>query len=808
MDNRTIEVIIGLVLVFALTSLVVTTVHEAFASKSKARGKNLLLGLCSFLGDNGLKKGGMFKGNQAVPSAFTEKLLSHPLLLSQAVGQKADVRRPSYLDSEVVISALLAQLSQMYCKDQRPDTPQQWVNAVTAGIKAAEADKNDLRPTNDLRDGLTALLHGAETDWRAYEQRLCAWYDSVMDRAVGWYTRQTHKRLFFMGFAVAALLNVNPLVIVPRLWADPALRAEMTSAAIETSKVYSAALAASNPEAVTMAASAATTAMNKTSAPAKTTSASARPLSAEALQLDRRLSELKGRFFNAAKAFKEHPLDDRSRQVRRALDSTMALSERLVQWRASLELDDYPITSFSLAGEVEMALQGLQQSVALAAGPEHTALERDVTDLYSAFYRERAAALPREATQAVRNGRVICPEIDDPKAQRMCAYSKSLQTQPEAALPVGWGWPNWPACDLSCQVRHAPKPLDEVLQYSGKRAYAEAVVATARTPSDTLRAKFEEERAALLGAAQTQHSQNSFSPWKLLEDGDLWLGLLLALPGWLITALATMLGAPFWFDLLAKFIKLRGAPSSSSDKTASGAAPGGTPGGAGPRTTLTPASPTPTPRDAPAPPPPAPVPVPPRVAPLAPSQLGRTPRRTDGSINVLTELEVRDAFGDIQTLPDAHTHGFVTITSKGAPGKVQHALVPFAHPALAGKPGGSGLMVHALALPHFSAVFDEIATTNAADGTPLADKILSCGGSFVARHIGSKPDRPLSRHTWGIAIDLNAAQNGLGQEPAALNDPGSLLELLPIFEKVGFAWGGHFTTGKDGMHFELALRKP
>ena len=805
MDNRTIEVIIGLVLVFALTSLVVTTVHEAFASKSKARGKNLLLGLCSFLGDNGLKKGGMFKGSQAVPSAFTEKLLSHPLLLSQAVGQKTDVRRPSYLDSEVVISTLLAQLSQMYCNDQRPDTPQQWVNAVTAGIKAAEADKNELRPTNDLRDGLIALLHGAETDWHAYEQRLCAWYDSVMDRAVGWYTRQTHKRLFFMGFVVAALLNVNPLVIVPRLWADPALRAAMTSAAIETSKVYSAALAASSPEAATMAASAATTAMNKTSAPAKTTSPSTRPLSAEALQLDRRLSELKERFSNAAKAFKEHPLDDRSRQVRRALDSTVALSERLVQWRASLELDDYPITSFSLAGEVEMALQGLQQSVALAAGPEHAALERDVADLYRAFYRERAAALPREATQSVRNGRVICPEIDDPKAQRMCAYSKSLQTQPEAALPVGWGWPNWPACDLSCQVRHAPKPLEEVLQYSGKGAYAKAVVASAKTPSDALRAKFEEERAALLGAAQAQRSQSPLS-WRVLEDRDLWLGLLLAVAGWLITALATMLGAPFWFDLLAKFIKLRGAPSSSNDKTASGAAPDGTPGGAGPRTTLTPASPAPTPPDGPSPPPPPPAS--PRVAPLAPSQLGRTPRRTDGSINVLTELEVRDAFGDIQTQPDASAKGKVTITSKGAPGKAQHALVPFVHSALTGKPGGDSLMVHALALPHFNAVFGKIATSKADDGTPLADKILSCGGTFVARHIGSKPDRPLSRHTWGIAIDLNAAQNGLGHEPAAPNDPGSLLELLPYFEKVGFAWGGHFTTGKDGMHFELALRKP
>jgi hypothetical protein len=34
---------------------------------------------------------------------------------------------------------------------------------------------------------------------------------------------------------------------------------------------------------------------------------------------------------------------------------------------------------------------------------------------------------------------------------------------------------------------------------------------------------------------------------------------LLALPGWLITALAVSLGAPFWFDTLKTLINIRGA---------------------------------------------------------------------------------------------------------------------------------------------------------------------------------------------------------------------------------------------------------
>ncbi|MEM8960058.1 MAG: hypothetical protein AAGD38_01145 [Acidobacteriota bacterium] len=39
-----------------------------------------------------------------------------------------------------------------------------------------------------------------------------------------------------------------------------------------------------------------------------------------------------------------------------------------------------------------------------------------------------------------------------------------------------------------------------------------------------------------------------------------WIGvILLAIPGWLISTLAISLGAPFWFDLLNKFIVVRGA---------------------------------------------------------------------------------------------------------------------------------------------------------------------------------------------------------------------------------------------------------
>lgn len=75
-------------------------------------------------------------------------------------------------------------------------------------------------------------------------------------------------------------------------------------------------------------------------------------------------------------------------------------------------------------------------------------------------------------------------------------------------------------------------------------------------------------------------------------------------------------------------------------------------------------------------------------------------------------------------------------------------------------------------------------------------------GAFYPRYVrGSRTT--LSNHSFGSAFDINYKWNGLGKVPAYVGEEGSVRELVPIANKFGFYWGGHFSR-KDGMHMEIA----
>lgn len=76
----------------------------------------------------------------------------------------------------------------------------------------------------------------------------------------------------------------------------------------------------------------------------------------------------------------------------------------------------------------------------------------------------------------------------------------------------------------------------------------------------------------------------------------------------------------------------------------------------------------------------------------------------------------------------------------------------------------------------------------------LVQEVQYFGGCLNVRQKRTSPK--LSSHSWGIAIDLNPETNALGTRGKMNGD------VVAIFERLNFKWGGSFTGKKDPMHFQ------
>ena len=122
--------------------------------------------------------------------------------------------------------------------------------------------------------------------------------------------------------------------------------------------------------------------------------------------------------------------------------------------------------------------------------------------------------------------------------------------------------------------------------------------------------------------------------------------------------------------------------------------------------------------------------------------------------------------------------------------------VPF-RMTYAGKPM-RGLMFHRAAAPHFARFFDLLLAEAKGRQETLDHWGVSInGGSFNYRLMRGL--NTLSMHSYGCALDLDPARNGLGDAtPRFAEFP----EVVRAFRASGLEWGGDWKRRKDGMHLQ------
>jgi hypothetical protein len=92
-------------------------------------------------------------------------------------------------------------------------------------------------------------------------------------------------------------------------------------------------------------------------------------------------------------------------------------------------------------------------------------------------------------------------------------------------------------------------------------------------PADASQAQLVKSVQIVIESGRSQMVAAGLPVGRKAEEG-MWSVSVRQVTGWLITALAAMLGAPFWFDLLGKFMNVRSALKPATDAAAASAVSG------------------------------------------------------------------------------------------------------------------------------------------------------------------------------------------------------------------------------------------
>ena len=85
----------------------------------------------------------------------------------------------------------------------------------------------------------------------------------------------------------------------------------------------------------------------------------------------------------------------------------------------------------------------------------------------------------------------------------------------------------------------------------------------------------------------------------------------------------------------------------------------------------------------------------------------------------------------------------------------------------------------------------------------LLHEIEEFNGCYNLRYVrGYERRRIVSAHAYGLALDINASTNRLGQRSTTFS-----AEFVDVWERHGFTWGGHWRRRPDPMHFSYSWEK-
>lgn len=234
MNSVVLDVVIGLVFIYLIYSLFISIVGEMISNWLGMRGRVLRQGITNLLTDIQHKNEGFnFLRNLKQyflyePAEFKHskagEFYEQPSIKYLSQGNRSTIfitkkGKPSYIKKENFTSTLINMLR------EKGQGIHDW-GKVSFSIMTNAMDFDE-----ETSKQLKALLQDADDDMEVFIQKLEGWYDEMMDRINGWYKRKLKFILFWLGFLIVGILNVDSIAIAKKLSKDEAAREQMVALA-------------------------------------------------------------------------------------------------------------------------------------------------------------------------------------------------------------------------------------------------------------------------------------------------------------------------------------------------------------------------------------------------------------------------------------------------------------------------------------------------------------------------------------------------------------------------------------------------
>lgn len=345
------------------------------------------------------------------------------------------------------------------------------------------------------RRSLITLVDAAGNDIAKARENIEGWYNSSMDRVSSWYKRRVQLTIFVIGVFVAIAVNVDTITVAKRLSTDKSLRESLVNAADAYAKANASPTASPSPAASPAAPS-----------PSPNASPSASPNASPSASPEESPSE---------SSASESPGGAPASQSPGASPASQSPGESASGSSGESASKALPVPPECVKDAASKECKEAKRKLACVDEDSDTC---KLEDAVQAACEEPDSA----ACKAAKKVQAECVEPDSDKCKQAmaCREPNSIECRQVKACQKDPDSPNCKYLTNEQQLQALGLPIGWDSPDDPKRKWP---------------------------------GSNVLGPggWK---DQFYWHWL-----GWLLTALAISLGAPFWFDLLNKFIVIRSA---------------------------------------------------------------------------------------------------------------------------------------------------------------------------------------------------------------------------------------------------------